>query len=87
MNKYVYYEPKNKIKVPIAEMIMSKKSYRAEELQNLFLEETKRHCYTTMHFSSRIVSVREQQAQRQNYDYFVHTMAEMIKKYASEITE
>lgn len=83
----IYYKPVKKIKVSATDIIMSRNSHQAKELLNLFLEETKRCHYTSMHFPSRVVSVREQQAQRQNYDYFVHTMAEMIKKYAPEITE
>lgn len=85
MSKYVYCETKKNVILPFSEMIMSRVSYQEEELLTLFLEETKRHYYTTMSFSSRIVGGREQQAQQQNYDYFVHTMAEMIKKYAPEI--
>lgn len=85
MSNYVYYKPKKKVILPFTETIMSRESYQAEELLRIFLEETKRHYYTTMSFSSRIAGVREQQAQQQNYDYFVHTMAEMIQKYAPEI--
>ena len=34
---------------------------------------------------SRVADSSVLQAQRQNYDYFIHTMAEMMKKYAPEI--
>lgn len=55
------------------------------DYSNLFVDEERRcHC-TTMRFPSRVVSDREQEAQKQNYDYFVCVMAEMIKKYAPEI--
>ena len=85
MVKSIFYEPSKKIKIISAEMIIKREAYQPEQLVQLFLEETKRHYYTTMSFSSRIVGSREQQAQQQNYDYFVHTMAEMIQKYAPEI--
>lgn len=87
MVKNIFYEPVKKLKIAPKEMIVKRKAYQPEQLLQLFLEETKRCYYTSMCFPSRVVSVREQQAQRQNYDYFVHTMAEMIKKYAPEITE
>lgn len=87
MYKSLYYKPVKKIKISATDFIMYKEAYKPEELLQLFLEETKWCYYTSMRFPSRVVSGREQQAQRQNYDYFVHTMAEMIKKYAPEITE
>lgn len=87
MYKNLYCKPVKKIKMSTTDLIMYKEAYQPEELLHLFLEETKRCYYTSMRFPSRVVSVREQQAQQQNYDYFVHTMAEMIKKYAPEITE
>lgn len=87
MVKNIFYEPAKKLKNVPVEMIMKREAHKPEELLQFFLEETKR-CYCTyMRFPSRVVGVREQQAQQQNYDYFVHTMAEMIKKYAPEITE
>ncbi len=84
MFKYTYVncKPAKKIKVFSTDIIMSRNSNQAKEL---FIEEAKRCYFTSMHFPSRVVSVRERQAQQQNYDYFVHTMAEMIKKYAPEI--
>ena len=87
MYNNVFYKPAKKIKVSATDFIMSRKQYQPEQLLQLFLEESKRCYYTSMCFPSRVASVREQQAQKQTYDYFVHTMAEMIKKYAPEVTE
>lgn len=87
MYNNIFYKPVKKIKVSATDFIMSRRPYQSEQLLQLFLEETKRCYYTSMRFPSRVASVRERQAQQQNYDYFVHTMAEMIKKYAPEITE
>lgn len=87
MYKNMFLEPVKKLNIVPTEMIMKREAYHPEELFEMFLEETKRCYCTSLRFPSKVVSVREQQAQRQNYDYFVHTMAEMIKKYASEITE
>ena len=87
MYKIVYCKPDKKIKVPATDLIMYKKGYKPEELLAVFLEEAKRCYCTSMRFPSRVVSVREQKVQRQNYDFFVNTMAELMKKYASEITE
>ncbi len=87
MYKNLYCKPIKKIKMSATDLIMYKEAYKPEKLLQLFLEETKQCYYTSMRFPSRVVAVREQQAQQQNYDYFVCTMAEMIKKYAPEITE
>ena len=87
MYNNIFYKPVKKIKVSAIDFIMSRKPYQPEQLLQLFLEESKRCYYTSMRFPSRVGSVREQQAQKQNYDYFVHTMAEMIKKYAPEVAE
>lgn len=87
MYNNIFYKPAKKITVSATDLIVSRKSYQPEQLLQLFLEETKRCYCTSMLFPSRVASVRERQAQQQNYDYFVQTMAEMIKKYAPEITE
>ena len=87
MVKHIFYEPAKILKGVSTDMIVRREAYQPEQLLQLFLEETKRCYYTSMCFPSRVANVKEQQAQRQNYDYFVHTMAEMIKKYAPEITE
>lgn len=87
MYKNILFKPAKKLRIVPTDMIMKREAYQPEELLQSFLEETKRCYYTSMRFPSRVVGVREQQAQQQNYDYFVHTMAEMIKKYAPEITE
>lgn len=87
MIKHIFYEPAKKLKIVPVDVILKREAYQPEQLLQLFLEETKRCYYTSMRFPSRVASVKEQLAQRQNYDYFVHTMAEMIKKYAPEITE
>ena len=87
MIKHIFYEPAKKLKIASTDMILKREAYQSEQLLQLFLEESKRCYCTSMRFPTRVTSVREQQVQRQNYDYFVHTMAEMIKKYAPEITE
>lgn len=80
-----YCELVRKIKASATDIIIYRNAYQPEKLLQLFLEESRRCYYTLMSFPSSVVSVREQQAQRQNYDYFIHTMAEMMKKYAPEI--
>ena len=88
MCKYIYVncKPAKKIKVFSTDILMSRNLYQAKEMFNSFIEGTRHYYFTAMRFPSSLVSVREQQVQRQNYDYFVHTMAELIKKYAPEIT-
>lgn len=83
----IYCTPVKKIKVSVTDFIMYKDSYRPEELIQSFLEESRRCYYTSLSFPSRVVDSGVLQAQSQNYDYFIHTMAEMMEKYASEILE
>ena len=87
MYKNLYCKPVMKIKMSATDFLICKEAYKPEELLQIFLEETKRCYYTSMHFPSRVVSGSERQVHQQNYDYFVHTMADMIKKYAPEIIE
>lgn len=62
-------------------------TYKKCKLSVPFLSESERIACTTMRFASGIGDPVKEKAVAQNYDYFVHTMAEMIKKYAPEITE
>lgn len=43
--------------------------------------------YPTLYFPQKAHTKIEVQSQQQNYDYLVHVMAEMLKKYASDIQE
>ena len=43
--------------------------------------------YPTLHFPAAPHTKLEAQSQKQNYDYLVHTMAEMLQKYVSDIEE
>lgn len=52
-----------------------------------FFSEEERYCTTVMHFPAKNVEDEIKQAQNLNYDYFVQTMADMIKKYAKEILD
>lgn len=83
----IYCTPVKKIKVSVTDFIMYKVSYRPEELLQSFLEESRRCYYTSLRFPSRVADGGVLQAQSQNYDYFIYTMAEMMKKYAPEILE
>lgn len=41
--------------------------------------------YPTLHFPEKPYAELEEKVQKQNYNYLVHTMADMIQKYAPEI--
>lgn len=43
--------------------------------------------YPTLHFPEKPLTKLEAQSQQQNYNYLVHTMAEMMQKYAPDIQE
>lgn len=40
-----------------------------------------------MHFPPQVTNAVEKQAQKMNYDYFIHTMADMMRKYAPELLD
>lgn len=69
----------------VENMLAVRQAYEPEKLLDAFLRESERCYYTSLSFPSRVVDSSVLQAQRQNYDYFIHTMAEMMKKYAPEI--
>lgn len=83
----IYCKPIKKMKVSVTDFIMYKSLYQSEKLLDIFLKESERCYYTSLRFPSRIAGGGVLQVQSQNYDYFIHTMAEMIKKYAPEILE
>ena len=43
--------------------------------------------YTMMKFPPKNAGAREKKIQKQNYNYFIQTMAEMIKKYMLDMEE
>ena len=71
--------------MPVENMLAVRQAYEPEKLLDAFLRESERCYYTSLSFASRVADSSVLQAQRQNYDYFIHTMAEMMKKYAPEI--
>lgn len=87
MYKNIYYKPTKKIKVSATDLVMYKKGYEPEKLLAVFLEEAKRCYYTSLSFPSKVVHGRERQAQQQNYDSFIGTLADLIKKYAPELVD
>ena len=82
-----YMQPIGQKVIPVENMLVVRQAYEPEKLLDAFLRESERCYYTSLRFSSRVADSSVLQAQRQNYDYFIHTMAEMMKKYASEILE
>lgn len=83
----IYCEVNKKIKLTATDLIFARNVYNPHELLQLFIEGKKMCYYTSMCFPTRIVSVREQLTQEQNRNYFMHTIAEMIKKYGAEFIE
>ena len=71
--------------MPVENMLAARQAYEPERLLDAFLKESERCYYTSLRFPSRVADSGVLQAQNQNYDYFIHTMAEMMKKYAPEI--
>ena len=61
--------------------------YKTEELLTSFLKEQER-CYCTLFsFPPQKVNSKVKKTQHQNYDYFIHTLAELVEKYAPDILE
>lgn len=82
-----YLQPLGQKGMPVENMLAVRQAYEPEKLLDAFLQESERCYYTSLSFPSRVAGRGVLQAQSQNYDYFIHTMAEMMKKYAPEITE
>ena len=80
-----YLQPIGQKVIPVENMLAVRQAYEPEKLLDAFLRESERCYYTSLSFPSRVADSSVLQAQRQNYDYFIHTMAEMMKKYAPEI--
>ena len=73
--------------MPVENMLAVRQAYEPERLLDAFLKESERCYYTSLRFPSRVADNSVLQAQSQNYDYFIRTMAEMMEKYAPEILE
>ena len=82
-----YLQPLSQRDMPVENMQAVRQAYEPEKLLDAFLKESERCYYTSLRFPSRVADSGVLQAQSQNYDYFIHTMAEMMKKYAPEILE
>lgn len=86
-NNMVFIEnPSVKI-TDIDNVMTCRSTYKECNLSARFITESEKTACTTMQFASGTGGKVKEKAVAQNYDYFVHTMAEMIKKYAPEITE
>ena len=68
------------IKNPL-DVIISRQELWKEKKIGWLIERT----YTLMSFPHRIANITEKQVQKQNYDYFIHTMAEMVEKYQEKV--
>ena len=84
-NNFCYLQYLGKKVIPVEKMLVVRQAYEPEKLLDAFLKESERCYYTSLRFPSRVADGGVLQAQSQNYDYFIHTMAEMMKKYAPEI--
>ena len=62
-------------------------TYKKCKMTAPFLSESERIACTTMRFASGTGDSVKAKAVAQNYENFIHTMAEMVKKYAPEILE
>lgn len=87
VEKSYYLQPIGQKVISVENMLAVRQAYEPEKLLDAFLKESKRCYYTSLRFPSRVVDSGVLQAQSQNYDYFIHTMAEMMKKYAPDILE
>ena len=86
-NKLVYLDNNNLKILDKGNVIGGRAIYKKCDLSVPFISEAERIACTTMRFSSGTGNAVKEKAVAQNYDYFIHTMAEMVKKYASEILE
>lgn len=88
MNNNLVYLDNHNFKIPDTSTIIGcRATHKKCNLPVPFISESERITCTTMRFASGTGSPVKEKAVAQNYDYFVHTMAEMVKKYAPEILE
>ncbi len=60
--------------------------YFMEGVYNIgFIDDALMHTCTSLIFPPKATDYRERQVQEMNYNSFIQTMAEMIKKYAPKI--
>ena len=82
------YLDNHNLKIPDKSNIIGcRATHKKCKLYVPFISESERIACTTMRFSSGTGNSVKEKAVAQNYDYFIHTMAEMVKKYAPEILE
>lgn len=85
--KYIYLETEQQNKCLLKNVLVSRLGYKTEELLTSFLKEQER-CYCTLFsFPPQKVNSKVKKTQHQNYDYFIHTLAELVEKYAPDILE
>ncbi len=87
MNDCVYWGSANSSIYPASKLL----AYRAtpcskEPFHNMgFIGEEAQRSYTALRFPRKAEDYRTQQIQQMNYDVFIRTMADLIKKYTPKI--
>lgn len=88
MNSYVYLEKFENIlleKLFKTEVLLIRRNCKNKKFKAMFLNKQQLYSSTIMKFPNKSEKGNEAKVQKQNYDYFIHTMAELIKKYIVEI--
>jgi len=75
---------KSEVKISLKDIIHKKLGNKNLFLNMKFAEDGE---YTAMKFPSKNAGNKEKKIQKQNYNYFIHTMAEMIEKYMLDMEE
>lgn len=87
MTNYAYWGGTNSISLPVNGVL----NYRAipyglNTIHHMrFMEGEAQRTYTALRFPRKAEDYRTQQIQQMNYDIFIRTMADLIKKYAPKM--
>ncbi len=84
---YVYCDGRNGVIPKIVKILgYSINPNRMEGLHNIrFIDDALMHTCTFLRFPPKAEDYKGQQVQKMNYDAFIRTMAEMVKKYAPKM--
>ncbi len=87
MNNYVFWGSANSGILPAIKLLVYRAiPYNKQTFHNMkFVSEEAQHNYTALRFPQKAEDYKGQQVQKMNYDAFIRTMAEMVKKYAPKM--
>lgn len=82
MNNYMFWSNANSVIYPVKGLIAYRAPPYTGTLYNVgFMDEEAQRNYTALRFPPKAKDFKGQQVQKMNYDIFIRTMADLVKKY------